>query len=95
MASSQSFSKYPASNFAFSTACITCEERRAVHDDCYTATAFVCILHAIKHVLEKEQLAITDAWCASAKATAITTVSFGFYSRLVHFPFFAIGWIGE
>src|SRR5712691_8593289 len=32
--------KYPASDFAFATSSITCEKRRAVHHDCYTAPSF-------------------------------------------------------
>src|SRR6266487_5316657 len=52
--------QYPAANLAFTTAGIAREERRAVHHDGYTASAFVGVLHASKHVLEKEQLSITD-----------------------------------
>src|SRR5207237_8515648 len=80
---------------AFTAASIACEERRTVHDDSYAAPAFVGVLHTSKHVLEEEQLAVTDARCASAKATGVTTICFGFYSNLVHFPFFAKGGIGE
>src|SRR6266516_4970955 len=74
--------QYPAANLALTTASVACEERRAVHHDCYAAPAFFGVLHASEHVLEKEQLAVTDARGASAKATGGTPVSSGLYSSL-------------
>src|SRR5437868_6161578 len=55
--------QYPAAYFAFTTTSIASEERRAVHNDGHTAPTFIRVLHTSKHVLEKEQLAVTDAWC--------------------------------
>src|SRR5437868_7066740 len=37
--------QYPAAYFAFTTASITCEERRTIHNDGYATTTFVRVLH--------------------------------------------------
>src|SRR6266702_2265374 len=36
---------HPAANLALTAASIACEERRAVHHDCYAASAFFGVLH--------------------------------------------------
>jgi hypothetical protein len=46
-------------------------------------------------VLQEQELAVANTRQPGTKVTSVAALGFGFDGRLVHLPFFAVGWIGK